>query len=226
MPMTVILPLASIAGIFDKIFPSEGRKIQAIFDNLAALGYSKIPSTDALLQALMRQLKPLAGSLFVVKRAMWQQRETGKRYICDLQMKLAASASTDVSSWTVFLQDQTLSIGKPITICPKELGYDMLFKHAQKEINLTVGLHEDFVGAFYAFSKTGGDAFVPEKLQEGMIPLATAFPFNGGSKSIGIAHFSTRGWSIMCDSVKNSQQMTTLITTADRVETILESVKP
>lgn len=226
MPMTGILPFTSIAGIFDKIFPSEEGKIQAMFDDLAALGYSKIPSTDAPLQALMRQLKPLAGSLFVVKRAMWQQRGVSKRYICDLQMKLASSAPTNISSWTVFLQNQALAVGKPITICPKELGYEMLFKHAQKESDLTVGLHEDFAGVFYAFSKSGGDAFIPENLQEGMIPLATTFPFNGGSKSIGIAHFSVRGWSIMCDSVKNSQQMNTLITTADRVEKILESVKP
>lgn len=223
--MTSILPLISIAGIFDKIFSSDEGKIQAIFDDLAALGYSKIVSTDAPLQALVRQLKPLSGSLFVVKRAMWQQRGSSKRYVCDLQMKLASSAATDISSWTFFVQEQSLPVAKPISICPKELGYEMLFKHAQKENALSVGLHEDFIGIFYAFSKTGGDAFVPEVLQAGMVPLSAVFPFNGGKKALGIAHFSNKGWSVICDCVKNSQQMNTLITTADRIEKILEDVK-
>jgi len=215
-----------VAGIFDKLFSPQKDKIQEVFENLVALGYAKVPTGDGALLASVRQLKPIGGGLFVVRNAVGMQRGGAMRYVSDLQLRThVATSGGDIAEWTIITQNQPLPIKAPFNVTPRTIAYEMLFKHTQAQEEIIAGAGEKFVESFYAFSKTADATWVPDEIQALMVERAPSFPFKALNESIAIAHFSPKGWSILCDRVKNAGWFNDLLKMADDIEVVVGNLR-
>lgn len=208
-----------IAGIFDSLFSSDRKKVEENFKHLARLGYARVAPSDAAMLAAVRQLKPIGGHLFAVRYAAMNQRMTGVRYISDLHLTMNVNpGSASVAEWTIISQLQPVAIKAPVSITPRTVAYEMLFKQAQKQNEVEMGMLPEFVDHFSAYSKVQGEVWVPEPIQRAIVRLSVSFPFKALEESVAIAHVSPKGWSILCDRVINPVLFNDLLKVADQLE--------
>lgn len=208
-----------IAGIFDSFFSSDRRIAEEHFTHLAKLGYARVAPSDAAMLSAVRQLKPIGGNLFAVRFAAMTQRTMGVRYISDLHLTINVNPkSSSISEWSIISQLQPMAIKAPVSITPRTIAYEMLFKRTQMQSEVEMGMLPEFADSFYAFSKVRGEVWVPEPIQRALLKLSVLFPFKALEKSIAIAHVSPKGWCILCDRVKNTALFTDLLVVADQLE--------
>lgn len=208
-----------IAGIFDSFFSSDKKKVEENFSHLEKLGYARVAPSDAAMLSSVRQLKPIGGNLFAVRYAAMNQRVMGVRYISDLHLTMNVNpGAASIAEWTIVSQLQPMVIKAPVSITPRTIAYEMLFKQAQKQHEVEMGMLPEFADHFHAFSRVQGEVWVPETIQRAIVKLSLSFPFKALEESIAIAHVSPKGWSILCDRVKNAVLFNDLLKVADQLE--------
>lgn len=208
-----------IAGIFDSFFSSDKKKVEENFSHLEKLGYARVAPSDAAMLSSVRQLKPIGGNLFAVRYAAMNKRTAGVRYISDLHLTMNVNpGASSIAEWTIITQLQPMAVKAPVSITPRTIAYEMLFKRTQMQEEVDMGMLPEFVDLFYAFSRTKGEVWVPEPIQRTILKCSLSFPFKALEESIAIAHISPRGWSILCDRVKNAVLFNDLLKVADQLE--------
>jgi hypothetical protein len=208
-----------IAGFLDSLFFSDDRRVKAIFTHLPSLGYEQTPPSDPSLLQAIRQLKPIGGSLFVVKNAVSLKRPQGVRFICDLHTTMHINpGSSSIAGWTLIAQTQPVVIKAAVNITPRTAAYEILFKRAQHQEEVGLGLLPEFADLFYSFSKMKEEMWIPEPIQHVLLKASLSFPFKALQESVAIAHLSPLGWSLLCDRVKNAAWFNDLLKVSNQLE--------